>query len=85
MISAEGYLFAYARFTNEEVVFILCSMEETDKELEIPISYFGITKVHFTEDYLGTPINYRLFGQNMKVQCPAGKTLLMHVKLNERI
>lgn len=85
VISAEGYLFAYARFTNEEVVFILCSMEETDKELEIPISYFGITKVHFTEDYLGTPVNYRLFGQNMKVQCPAGKTLLLHVKLNERI
>lgn len=80
VISAEGYLFAYARFAREEVLFVVCSMEKEDKELEIPISYFGISKVDIREDYLGTPITYRLCGQHMKLQCPAGKTLLLQIK-----
>lgn len=79
VISDEGYVFACARFTTEEVLFAICSMEEMDKEIEIPLSHFGIQKVLLTEDYLGTPISYEIDGQCMKLQCPAGKSLLLQI------
>lgn len=80
VISEEGYLFACARFTAEEVLFAVCSMEEEDKELEIPLSHFGIQEVTVTEDYLGTPVAYEICGQRMKLQCPAGKSLLLQIR-----
>lgn len=80
VISEEGYLFAYARFTTEEVLFVICSMEEEDKELEIVLSHFGIQEVSIIEDYLGTPVSYQLCGQHMRLQCPAGKSMLLQIK-----
>lgn len=80
VISDEGYLFSYARFAGEEVLVVVCSMEEDDKELEIPLHRFGIQKVDITEDYLGIKISYQLCGQRMILQCPAGKSLLLRMK-----
>lgn len=80
VISTEGYLFSYARFRDEEVLFVVCSMEEENKELDIPLFYFGIEKVDIKEDCIGTPITYQLFGKYMKLQCPAGKTFVFSVK-----
>lgn len=82
IISDDGYLFACARFTDREVIFTICSMESKDRELEIPISHFGISGKKISEDYFGTPVSCRYSENRMIVDCPAGKTFLIRI-LNE--
>lgn len=81
VLSAEGYLLAYARFTDEEVLLVICSMEKEDKEIEIPLFYYGVREVGITEDYLGMPVTYQFNGKYMKLQCPAGKSMLLRISV----
>lgn len=69
IISDEGYVLAFARFTSQEVIFIICSTDEQRQEVKLPIANYGLTSLGVMTDYLGSRLEYN--GES----CDKGVTL----------
>jgi alpha-glucosidase len=77
----EEYVFAYARFTETEIIFVICSTNTVDQEVIIPSKNFGITYGIINEDYFGNPIHSEIENGLLKVMVPAHQSYLLHINL----
>ena len=56
VISEEDYCFSYARFTEEEVIIVICSVDSEERQVVLPIENYGLMAFHEKNDYFGTPV-----------------------------
>lgn len=69
----EGKVFAFARFTDKQLYYIVTSMEESNREVQLPYDIFGFRKVQDLEEVFGEQISYQDKEGNIVLQMP-GKT-----------
>jgi alpha-glucosidase len=56
VLSEEGYCFAYARFTEDELILVVCSVDSKECRVILPVENFGLYSFHEEKDYFGTPV-----------------------------
>lgn len=69
----QGKVFAFARFTDKQLYYIVTSMEDGNREIKIPYDIFGLSVVEDLEEIFGEQISYQDEGGSIVVQMP-GKT-----------
>ncbi|NLL76043.1 MAG: hypothetical protein GX235_02185 [Clostridiales bacterium] len=52
----KDYVFAFSRFTEKEVIFAVCSTDDEEYEIVLPIENFGLKYFQEKEDYFGIPL-----------------------------
>ncbi len=77
----EEYVFAYARFTETEVIFVICSTSAGAQEVSLPMEYFGIEAAAVKEDYFGEEIHSNIENGRLKFTVPAHQSYLLHINL----
>ncbi len=60
IISDEGYTFAFARFTLDEVVIFIASVDDCETVVTIPFKALGVDGVSVKEDIFGTALEYEI-------------------------
>lgn len=52
----KDYVFAFSRFTEEEVIFVICSTDDKEYEIILPIENYGLEYFREKKDYFGIPL-----------------------------
>ena len=73
LLLEEGKVFAFARFTDRQLYFVVTSMEERNREIRIPYDIFGVSQVEELEEIFGEQISYQDEEGSIVMQMP-GKT-----------
>jgi len=76
---AKEKVIAYARFTNREMLITICSMEETEKRVLLPISDYGFDPTQ-VEELLGREFSRVKTSEGMEVVVPAKGSFLLSIK-----
>ena len=82
-VYAEGYIFAFARFTAEEVYFTVISGESEEKTINIPLNCFGESfsnGIAPEKDALGEKLCATIESGNLVLKVPAGKAYLVKMQ-----
>ena len=58
IISDDDYVFSYARFTRDEVIFVVCSSDDENRKVRIPLKAFGKTSERIIDDLFGKKLDY---------------------------
>ena len=79
IVSEEGYVFAFARFTKREVIFVICSTDEKEQKINLPIGNFGVTGLETNADYFGRRFSYRCNAKKdvLTISVPAHESYLI--------
>lgn len=78
----EDYVFAFARFTPDELFFTVCSADPEDRTVRLPLDSFG---THFAPrgiprtDALGEPLDADVADGFLRLSVPAGKAYLVRL------
>lgn len=76
------YVFAFARFTAEELYITVCSADTVSRTVDFPLSIFGSSFAHSPapeKDALGEKLCARIKAGVLSVEIPAGKSYLIKV------
>ncbi|PXV91216.1 alpha-glucosidase [Lachnotalea glycerini] len=77
----EEYVFAFARFTETEVIFVVCSTNTTEQEVTLPLNYFGIKNITIKEDFFGNHINSDTEKEKLRFVVPAHQSYLFQINI----
>lgn len=80
VVYKEGDVFAFARFTSEELWFTIASSSKKDVKVKIPLLQFGsnfASDQKISLDFLGEKVNARAKNGILTVKIPAGKAFLL--------
>lgn len=80
IIHEEGYVFSCARFTEEELVIAIVSIDDEDNEIVIPFEIFGFEDRAHEQDYFGRRIESKVTKDGVLLSVPAHTNLLLHIK-----
>ena len=75
----EGKVLAYARFTDEQMLITICSMEEESKDIQLRIGDYGFGGKQVTE-MLGKDMAVEEKGGVLTVHVPAKESFLLQLK-----
>lgn len=75
-----GKVFAFARFTNKQLYYIVTSMEEETKEVQLPYDIFGYDKVAELEDVFGAKIEFSDEKGSVNLKVPARVAYILKVQ-----
>ena len=81
----EGYVFAFARFTPEEVYLTVCSSDKNESQVILPVDIFGsdfATMKLPEKDVLGNSLDGEIKNGNLHLKVPAEKSYLIKLSLN---
>lgn len=81
VVYEEGYVFAYARFTETELIFVICSTNSLEQKIALPLKFFGISFLSIQEDYFGEEIHAEAEKGMLKLTVPAHQSYLLHINL----
>lgn len=76
-----GNIFAFARFTDKKIYFIISSMEEENKRITIPLYIFGIQTITKERDDFGSKLRYTVADRCLIIQVEAKETYLFDVEI----
>ncbi len=82
IISEKGYVFSYARFTEEELIIVISSTDDKVNEVMLALEDFGFDNQAFTQDYLGKAVVSQVTAEGVKVDVPAHMSLVLCVHKN---
>jgi alpha-glucosidase len=67
VITEDHYCFSYARFTEEEVIIVICSVDQEERQVVLPIDHFGLLTFDEKQDYFSTPIQSKYENKRVTV------------------
>lgn len=82
IISEEGYVFTYARFTEEELIIVISSTDDESNMVLLPLENFGFDRQAFTQDYLGKAVVSEVTTEGVAVCVPAHTSLVLSIRQN---
>ena len=68
IIGNDDYVFSYARFAGEQVWIMVCSTDDKEREVIIPIKAFGKNEFDKDIDAFGIELDYRIEDRNLKLK-----------------
>ena len=74
------YVFSYARFTPEDLWITVCSADNQDRKINLPLDIFGESFATLTlpsQDELGQVIRGQIKDGELILEVPAGKAFLI--------
>lgn len=71
ILSEDGYVLSYARFTSEELIIVIASMEEEERDVTIPLMNFGFDTDDILEEVFSNPIKIKRMEEGMIVHVPS--------------
>ncbi len=80
ILSEEGYVLSYARFTEDELLVVIASVDEEEQDIRIPIEYFGFEKDVILGEIFSSPISIRRVGDGVIVHVPAHTSYVLHAQ-----
>lgn len=80
ILSEEGYVFSYARFTENELIVAPASTDDESNETMIPCENFGFKKQMIDKDVFGKDVAAEIVKEGIKVYIPAHTSYLLHIK-----
>lgn len=80
IIWEEGYVFSYARFTNEELIIVIASTDDKETEVLLPLEDFGFENQVSTQDYFGSRVVSKIAKDGVLVYVPAHTGFLLYEK-----
>lgn len=72
-----GKVFAFARFTDKQLYYIVTSMEEEAKQVQLPYDIFGYNKVTELEDVFGAKVEFVDENGTITLKVPAGVAYIL--------
>lgn len=75
---AEGNVIAYARFTDAEMLITICSMQETEVTVVLPIEEYGFVANQVSE-LLGHELSFRVVSAGLEIKVPAMASYLVAI------
>lgn len=82
IIGEEGYVFSYARFTEEELIIVISSTDDEPNTALLPLENFGFDQQAFTQDYLGKAVVSEVTAEGVAVCVPAHTSLVLSIRQN---
>ena len=82
VVSDDNNVFAYARFTSEELWFTVVSSDDQERTIELPLRIFGTNFAEKTApatDVLGTSLECSVKNGKLSLKVPAGKAFLINM------
>jgi len=79
ILSDDNYVFAYARFVEDEIIFVVLSMDDETREVELPIENYGFRDWNINCDYFEHPIEFKNDGGIVKVMVPPHENYLIQL------
>ena len=65
ILSEEGYVISFARFTKKELIIVVCSTDDKDRAVRINLKSFGKFDMKFAKEIFDTEINYYDDGEDI--------------------
>lgn len=79
VISDNDYVFSYVRFTDEELWVMVCSTDDTNREVKIPIDAFGKFSFNKSKDEFNIPLHYSVIDGKMNLIVKAHTSYIFKV------
>lgn len=79
-ISSDDYVLVYARCTDNEAVFVIASVDDMERTIVIPYTYYGYTRCDQVLDLLGEGVRWKIKNDTLLVQVPPHVSYLLEVK-----
>lgn len=76
----KGKVFAFARFTEEQIFYVITSMEEGNTEVELPYDILGLEKVEHVEEVFGEKVTYTDNGGSITLQMPGTQAYIFALR-----
>lgn len=80
IISEEGYVFSYARFTDRELIVVIASTDDACAETMVPLADFGFEDYAVSSDVFGKTVETENLPGGMKVHIPAHTSYVLYIK-----
>lgn len=80
ILSEEGYVFSYARFTEEELIIVIASTDDECNETIISLENFGFENYDISRDIFGKSVAAKTVKGGIKVYVPAHTSYLLYIK-----
>lgn len=80
ILSEEGYVFSYARFTEKELIIVIASTDDECNETIIPLENFGFENHDISRDIFGRSVAAEIVKGGIKVHIPAHTSYLLYIK-----
>lgn len=80
IICEEGYVFSYARFTQEELIIVVSSTDDETAKVMLPLENFGFENRVITQDYLGRQVVSGITEDGVAVDIPAHTSFLLYIQ-----
>lgn len=77
VLSAQGFVFSYARFTDDEIIFVVCSTDSKEQEVLLPVKNFGMESMTEKQDYFGKELRYVQESGQVRLVVPAHESYLI--------
>lgn len=75
----EGKVFAYARFTDKEMLITICSMEKEKTKIVLPLCDYGFRVEQVTE-LLGKELSFEKLEKGLEITVPSKESYLVSIK-----
>ena len=83
ILSDEGYVLSYARFTPKELIIVIASTDDENSEVLIPLENYGFENYSMNKDVFGKKVKTQVTEYGIRVQVPAHTSYLLHMKKDE--
>lgn len=80
ILSDEGYVLSYARFTEKELIIVIASTDEMEQEVKISMENFGFDRDVIFEEIFSNPIRIRKIEDGIVVYVPAHTSYVLRVE-----
>lgn len=81
IIYAEGQVFSYVRFWENEAVVVVWSTEDRESEIILPLDVLGQFSVEIKRDIMGKELDYTMQGMDMHMKIPAHTAYMFWVSI----
>lgn len=75
----EGKVFAFARFTEKQLFYVVCSMEEEASEITLPYDIFGRKDIKNVREVFGSEVRYQDNGGAVVLRVPEKSAYIIEV------
>ncbi len=79
-LSNDDYVISYVRCTDTKAVFIIASVDDEERMVEIPYVYYGYQTCNHIEDLLGASVEYKDRNGKVMVRIPAHSSYLLTIQ-----
>ncbi|MBR0098247.1 MAG: hypothetical protein IJP90_00835, partial [Treponema sp.] len=80
IVAAQGNVIAFARFTLKEAIFTVCSAEDRESTVSLPLNQFNLRPRAVQADCLGSKVESSVEGSSLVIKLPPRSSFLIKLE-----